>query len=115
MRARRPNSRLTSLRDVLRQLERVELRPQLVELGAALALAQLVLDRLHLLAQEHLALAIADLRLHLALDLLLGVEDVELTLDVGEHQAQPLLDRERLEQLLALLRREVEIARPPGR
>ena len=98
------------LAHVLRQLESVELGPQLVELGAAFTLAQLVLDRLHLLAQEHLALAIADLGLDLVLDRLLGVEHVELTLHVGQHQAQPLLDRERLEQLLALLRREVEVA-----
>ena len=56
-----------------------DLRAQLVDfLGLVVALAELLLDRLHLLAQEVLALALADLGLHLRLNLRAELEDLEL-------------------------------------
>ena len=61
---------------LLGQLEGVELLLQLLELAGVVAAAELLLDGLHLLAQEHLALAVAELALDLVLDLLLRVDDV---------------------------------------
>ncbi len=65
--------------DVLRQLERGELLAQLVDLRlGGILLAELVLDRLHLLAQDPLALALLHLGVDLALDLRADGDDVEL-------------------------------------
>ena len=47
-------------------------------LGLIVAFAELLLNRLHLLAQEVLALVLADFRLHLRLDLRAELEDLEL-------------------------------------
>jgi hypothetical protein len=78
--------------------------PQLVDLGLSfVALPQLVLDRLQLLAQEVLALALLHLRLDLGLDL--GAELHHLQLageDLGE-AAQALGDVDLLQKLLLLL------------
>ena len=64
------------------------------------AFAELLLDRLHLLAQEVLALVLADFRLHLRLDLRSELEDLEL-LDQDPVQAvHPRADVERLEHFL---------------
>ena len=68
------------------------------------------MDRLELLAQEHFALAVAELLLNLGLDVLLGVEDRDLPLDVNEHGAQPILHRQCFEQLLGFAGFEVEVA-----
>ena len=69
-------------------------------LGLIVALAELLLDRLHLLAQEVLALVLADLGLHLRLDLRAELEHFEL-LDQDPVQAvHPRADVERLEHLL---------------
>src|SRR6202035_3169246 len=87
---------------LLRQVELGELLAQLVCAGSLVALAELFLVGLQLLAQEHLALAVAELLLHLGLDVLLRRQDGELALDVDEHPLQPLLDGEGLEQALAL-------------
>ena len=97
------------LADLLRQLLGVELLAQLLELLGAV-LAELLLDRLELLAQEHLALAPAQLLLDLGLDVLLGFDHVELALDVDQHAAQALFDRQGLEQHLLLLGRDVAVA-----
>ena len=83
---------------LLGQLERGELLAQLLELVPLVVLAQLLPDRLELLAQEHLALPLAQLLLDLRLDVLLGLEHPDLALHVHQHAAQPLLDREGLEQ-----------------
>ena len=91
------------LRELL--LELLEVRGVL-----ALALAELLLDRAELLAQEHLALAVADLLLDLGLDVLLRGEDADLPLDGDEDAAQAVLHRERLEKLLAVGRRDVDVA-----
>ena len=92
----------------LGQVERFELAAQLVEVLAGI-LAELALDRLELLPQEHLALAVAELLLDLRLDVLLGVEDRDLALNVEQHLADPLLHRQRLEQLLGRGGLEVEV------
>ena len=110
MRPSRPSSRSTSLRASSGSSRASELRAQLVDLLALVLLAELAADRLELLAQEDLALAVADLLLHLALDVLLRVEHVDLALHVDQHAAQPLLDRQRLEQALALGVGQLEIA-----
>ena len=40
----------------------------------------------------------------------LGVQNRDLLLDVNQHHAQPLFDRQRLEQPLGLVRLQVEMA-----
>ena len=69
-------------------------------LGLVVALAELLLDRLHLLAQEVLALVLADLRLHLRLDLRAELEDFELLDQDPVQVVHPRADVERLEHLL---------------
>src|SRR5664279_5862923 len=92
---------------------RGELLLELLEVGGvlALALAGLFLDRAELLAEEHLALAVADLLFHLRLDVFLRREDADLPLHVHEHAAQAVLHRERLEKLLPLGRRDIDVSR----
>ena len=109
-RSRRPSSRSTSCARLLGQLELVELLAQLGDLLRLVVVAELLLDRLHLLAQEHLALPLAQLFLDLRLDLLLHLEHADLLLDVHEHAAQALLDAQRLEQALLLGRLELDVA-----
>ena len=100
------------LADLLREDERLELLLEPLEvILAALPLAQLLLDRFHLLAEEHLPLPVAQLFLDLRLDLLLRVEDVDLPLDVDERPPHAILDRERLEEELPLGRRNVDVTR----
>ena len=84
---------------------------KLLDLAALVLLAQLLPDRLQLLAQQHLALPLAQLLLDLRLDLLLSVEDADLALHLNEHAPQALLDRQDLEQCLALGGLHVEVAR----
>ena len=93
-----------------RQLERRDLLLQLAEVVALVVLAQLALDGLELLPEEHLPLPLAQLLLDLRLDVLLGVEHADLPLDVHQHPAQPLLDAQRLQQHLPLRRRDVDVA-----
>ena len=65
--------------DLLGQLDLGELLAQLVDLGLGrVALAQLLLDRLELLAQEELALRALDLALDLGLDARADLDDLEL-------------------------------------
>ena len=71
------------------------------------AFAQFLLDGAHLLAQEVLALLLVHPGLGLGLDLLAQVEDVEPLLDHHAEAAQPLDRIEDLEQLLALVGREL--------
>ena len=63
-----------------------------------------------MLAQQHLTLAFAELFLDLRFDVFLRIHDGDLPLHVNEHAAQPVLDRERFQQLLALQRLDVEMA-----
>ena len=90
---------------IFRQVDLGGALAQLGELGLLrVALAELFLDRLQLLAEEVLALR----GLHLGLDLVLnlGAElgDLELAVQDHEHGAEPLLDVVQLEKLLLLLR-----------
>ena len=73
---------------------------QLVHLLALAVLAQLALDRLQLFTQQPLALPFPQLFLHLLLDVLLRLEQRELTLDEHQQRAQPLFDGEHLEKPL---------------
>ena len=97
----RPSSRSTSLRTAVGSSSFFSRASSSSTSLAVVALAELLLDRLHLLAQQHLALAVAQLLAHSRLDVLLGVEHRELALDVHQHPPQALLDGERLEQRLA--------------
>jgi len=65
------------LSSVLRKLHRLEGRTQFGDLRRLrIALAELVLDGLHLLAQEELALPLLHLLLNLRLDLRAELEDL---------------------------------------
>ena len=66
-------------------------------------LPQLVLDRFQLLAQEELALALVDLRLHLGLDLGPQLDHLQLAGEDAGEVAQPLGDVDLFQQLLLLL------------
>ena len=92
------------------ELERGELLLQVAQIVALVVLAQLALDRLELLAEEHLPLPLAQLLLDLRLDVFLRVQHADLPLDVHQHPAEPLLDAQGLQQHLPLLRRDVDVA-----
>ena len=81
-RSSRPSSRSRGLARVLGQLELVEPLAQLAHLGLlGVALAELLLDRLQLLAEVELALALLHLGLHLGLDLRAELEDLQLAVE----------------------------------
>ncbi len=92
-----------------RQVERGELLLELPQIVPLVVLAQLALNGLELLAEEHLPLPLAQLLLHLGLDVLLGIENADLALHVDQRLPEPLLDAERLQQPLALSRGDVDI------
>ncbi len=82
----------------------LHLLAELVDLGLLrVVLAQLALDRLELLAEDVLALGLVDLRLDLALDLPLELEDLHLAVEERRDELEALDDVDRLEKLLALL------------
>ena len=87
----------------------------LLQLGhlvlALLAVAQLALDRLHLLVQVIFALRALHLRLDAGLDLLLDLQDRHLALHVAIDLLEPLLDRERFQKLLLLAHVDAQMAR----
>ena len=90
--------------DLLGQVELLQRRAQLVDLRLRrVLLAELVLDRLHLLAQDPLALALLHLGVDLALDLRADGDDVELAREDLAQAEQALADVDLLEQRLALL------------
>ena len=111
IRPRRPSSRSTSRRASAGSSERGELGTELLEVVGVVVLAEFPTDRLHLLAEEHLALALAELLLDLRLDVLLGVHEADLALDVDQHPPEPVLHREGLEERLPLDRGDVEVSR----
>jgi hypothetical protein len=91
---------------------RLDLVAQLVDLlGLVVVLAQLLLDRLHLLAQEVFALVLADFRLHLRLDLGSQLEDLELLDQDPVEQVHAGADVQRVEDLLLHLSRQRRQAR----
>ena len=67
------------------------------------------MNRLELLAQEHLALPLAQFLLDLRLDVFLRFEQADLALHVHQHAAQTLFHRERLEQSLLLGHRQFDV------
>ncbi len=74
---------------------------QLVQLlGEHVQLAQLPLDDAHLLAQEVLAVGAVDLLLHLALDLVLQLQHVQLLGQQDADHLEPLVGAKRLHDLL---------------
>ena len=80
------------LGDLLGEL--LELVRRLVEL------AEFLLDRLHLLVEVVLALALLHLRLHAAADALFDLLHVDLAVDQADQQFQALADVERFQQAL---------------
>ncbi len=72
----------------------------LLEVGAFLALAELLLDGFDLLVEVVLALALLHLALDAAADALLDLEDVELGLELRQQLLQPAADIDDLEDLL---------------
>src|SRR3954452_15722222 len=79
--------------DVLLERDRVELRAQLGRLGSRLVeLTELLADRLELLAQDVLALALVELGLDLVLDLRADRDDLELARQDLDEGAQALDD-----------------------
>ena len=80
---------------------RFDLLGELLDLlGLIVAFAELLLNRLHLLAQEVLALVLADLGLHLRLDLRAELEHLELLDEDPVQVVHPRADVERLEHFL---------------
>ncbi len=103
----RSSSRRACAVRLLGQAGLVELAPQLRELClVGVAFAELLLDRLELLAEEVLALRRLHLGLHLRLDLRAELEGLELAAQDGRQAAEARLDVRLLEQLLLLGDRE---------
>ena len=95
---------LGGLERVLGQVLRLDLPAQLGDFRLVLVdLAELLLDRLQLLAEEELALALVDLARDLRLDLRAELRHLELAVQDPGDRAQALLDVDDLEQLLPLL------------
>ena len=89
---------------LLRQVLLLDLPAQLGQLGLLLvAFAELVLDRLQLLAEEELALALLHLGLDLGLDLRAELDDLQLAAEDREHVPETRRDIGLLEQALLLL------------
>ena len=85
---------------------------QLVELaGVILVVAQFLVDRFELLAEEVLALVLADFRLHLGLNLRSDLEDLELLDQEPMQHEQSIVNVGRFEQFLFDLGRERAEAR----
>ena len=87
-------------------LRGLDLLFHLVEIGVLVALAQLLLDRLDLLVQVVLALALLHLALDAAADALLDLQDVDLAFEQSEQVLEALADVAHLEDLLLLLELE---------
>ena len=84
----------------LRQLGVLDLLFELDDLFALVVVAELLLDRLHLLVEIILALRLLHLALDAAADLLLDLQDRDLALHQREHPLQALGDRDDLEDFL---------------
>ena len=92
------------------QLQRGQLLTELFELVGLALFAQLLADLFHLLTEEHFSLALAQFLLDLRLDVLLRIEHRDLSLHQYQHPAEPLLDRQRLEERLSLRGGNVDVA-----
>jgi len=85
---------------LLRELGLLDLVLDLGELVRAFLVADLFLDRLHLLVEKILALGLLHLPLDAAADPLLDLQHRNLALDQAEHLLQPLGDRRGLQDRL---------------
>ena len=89
-----------------------DLLAEVVQVAAGLVdLAQLLLDRLQLLAQDVLALVAPHLLLDLAVDLLADLQHLVLAREELQHLAQAGLEIERLQHVLLLVDLHVEVRR----
>ena len=88
---------------LLGDLQGFEALTELLDFLAVDVLPQLLVDRLQLLAQEDLALPLAELLLDLRSDLFLRFEDADLPLQVDKQLPQAVLDGQGLEKLLLLI------------
>gem|GEM_PF-6527193 len=75
---------------------------------AAVALAEFLLDRLHLFAQQVFALALVDARLGPLVDFARQAQHLQPAEQAGEHDVEPLRQIDRLEHQLAI--RQLEFA-----
>ena len=89
-----------------RHLHALDLLLHLLEVGVLVALAEFLLDRLDLLVQVVLALALLHLALHAAADALLDLQDVDFAFEHAEQVLEALADVAHLEDLLLLLELE---------
>ena len=87
---------------LLRELGLLDLVLELGELVLAVLVAQLLLDRLHLLVEVVLALGLLHLALDARADALLDLQHGDFALHQGEHLLEPLGNRGRLQDLLLL-------------
>ena len=92
------------------KIELVELLAKLVDLAVLIVIPQFLLDRPHLLAEEHLALPFTQLFLDLRLDLGLRLQHSDLSLDMNQDPPQPFLDAQGFEQGLLLADRQLNVA-----
>jgi hypothetical protein len=107
-----PELLLGLLADFVGHARFLDLHAVLVHDGAVV-LAELLADRLHLPAQEVLALLLLGAALHVLADPAADVELGQRLALEAQRQLEPLLDVDRLEQLDLLL--EVEVGRVAGR
>jgi len=93
-----------------RHLRLFDLLLDLFDFGAArVALAQLFLNRLELLAQIVLALIFVELGLHLRLDLVPKFEHLDLAPQYSDQLFQPAANVERRQQVLRLFDRNLQV------
>ena len=93
--------------DGIRHAGGLDLLSQIVEVGAFLVFAKFLADRLQLLAQDLLALQLADRALDFVLDLRLQFEDLDLLAEEECQQPQPFEDIGRFQHVLLLFQRVI--------
>ena len=94
---------------LLLELQRPDPFPELLNVVPFVFVAQLALDLLELLAQQHLPLPLAKFLLHPGLDFLLGVEPCQLALYGDEGLTHSLLVVEHFQQRLLVFGFDVQI------
>ena len=82
---------------------------ELLHVGAFFAVAELLLDRLDLLVEVVLALALLHLPLDAAADALFHLQDVDLVLELLEQLLEPLVDLDEVEHGLLVLELERQV------
>ena len=103
-----PQLLLRLLLDFLGHLRVGDRLAQLVELGLRVVLAELLLDRLQLLAQHVLALALVELALRLLADLARQLQHLDAVREELDDAIEPVANLERLEDRLLLGRLDVD-------